>query len=138
MNESLRLLAQAAEPVWLRTLYNPFKDQHRSPLTKDPLTHGEAFLFNNPSHQSEPDPDVYRSSCYICNDPDFAQMGLPLCGPCRFCKGHVAADDSVCDDCGKNQEPDCLLCGKDSPECECHTPAPCPCRQCTDARSILQ
>ena len=89
--------------VWLRTLYNPFRNQHRSPLTKDALTHGEAYLFNNPNHQSEPEPDLYRSSCYICRDPDFAQMGLPLCYPCRFCKGHVAADNSVCDDCGKDQ-----------------------------------
>ncbi len=119
MNESLKLLAEASEPPWVRTLYNPFKNQHRSPLTNDPLTHGEAFLFNNPNHASEPDPDVFSESCYICNDPDFAQMGLPLCYPCRFCKGHVAADDSVCDACGKDQEPDCLRCGKDRPDCLC-------------------
>ena len=48
-------------------------------------------------------PTVYREGCYICEDPEFAQMGLPLCRPCEACKtGHVAADDEVCDDCGAN------------------------------------
>ena len=49
-------------------------------------------------------PTFHRKGCYICEDPEFAQMGLPLCYPCRFCKGHVAADDTVCDDCQKEQE----------------------------------
>lgn len=44
--------------------------------------------------------DVHRDSCYICRDPEFAQMGMPLCRPCPECGGHVPADDSVCDDCG--------------------------------------
>lgn len=48
-------------------------------------------------------PTVYREGCYICEDPEFAQMGLPLCFPCALCGGHVAADDSVCDDCGADQ-----------------------------------
>jgi len=43
-------------------------------------------------------PVVYSPDCYICNDPEFAQMGLPLCRKCS-CGGHIAADDSVCDDC---------------------------------------
>lgn len=42
---------------------------------------------------------VYSKRCYICKDPEFALMGLPLCYPCEKCKGHVAADDTVCDDC---------------------------------------
>lgn len=42
---------------------------------------------------------LYRKSCYICNDPEYAQMGLPLCYPCPKCGGHVPADDSVCTDC---------------------------------------
>jgi hypothetical protein len=47
---------------------------------------------------------VYRAGCYICEDPEFALMGLPLCRPCSFCKdGHVAADDCVCDGCGRDQ-----------------------------------
>lgn len=46
-------------------------------------------------------PVVYRESCYICRDPEYAQMGLPLCRLCSKCSvGHVPADDSVCDDCG--------------------------------------
>jgi hypothetical protein len=51
-------------------------------------------------------PRVYRTGCYICEDPEFAQMGLPLCRPCPECQkagrgdGHVAADDITCDVCG--------------------------------------
>lgn len=41
-----------------------------------------------------------REYCYICQDPEFSMMGLPLCIACYVCGGHVAADDSVCDDCG--------------------------------------
>lgn len=48
-------------------------------------------------------PVVYREGCYICEDPEFAQMGLPLCRECPNCKGHVAADDEFCDDCGANE-----------------------------------
>jgi hypothetical protein len=49
-------------------------------------------------------PTVYKVGCYICEDPEFSLMGLPLCYPCKSCGGHVAADDSVCDDCGKDQD----------------------------------
>lgn len=56
-------------------------------------------------------PSVYRKGCYICEDPEFAQMGLPLCRPCPNCStiagepaGHIAADDCVCDDCDYDQE----------------------------------
>lgn len=53
-------------------------------------------------------PVVYKSNCYICRDPEFAQMGLPLCRPCRKCiesgdiergDGHIPADDTVCTVC---------------------------------------
>jgi hypothetical protein len=40
---------------------------------------------------------VYNQSCYICRDPEFAQMGLPLCYPCPVCGAHTPADDVVCD-----------------------------------------
>jgi hypothetical protein len=50
-------------------------------------------------------PVVHRSGCYICEDSEYAQMGLPLCRKCQFCEGHVAADDTVCDDCGREEEP---------------------------------
>lgn len=49
---------------------------------------------------------VHRDGCYICEDDEFARMGLPLCYPCRFCGGHVPADDVMCDDCGKNTMPE--------------------------------
>lgn len=56
--------------------------------------------------------NVYDPKCYICKDPEFAQMGLPLCQPCQKCsaieiqggappsKGHIPADDTVCTVCG--------------------------------------
>lgn len=42
---------------------------------------------------------VFKAGCYICEDPEFALMGLPLCYPCAKCGGHVAADDTICSDC---------------------------------------
>jgi hypothetical protein len=45
----------------------------------------------------------YRDSCYICRDPEFSLMGLPLCRACPSCKGHIAADDNRCDDCGERE-----------------------------------
>lgn len=47
---------------------------------------------------------VHRDGCYICEDPEFSLMGLPLCYPCAACGGHVAADDTHCDGCGADQE----------------------------------
>lgn len=47
---------------------------------------------------------VYRSTCYICKDPEFALMGLPLCYPCTAvvdgveCGAHTPADDIECDE----------------------------------------
>ena len=43
-----------------------------------------------------------RAGCYICEDPEYALMGLPLCTACPKCGGHVAADDTCCDDCGRD------------------------------------
>lgn len=51
-------------------------------------------------HTTTPDDSIYREDCYICTDPEFAQMGLPLCRSCPECKvGHIAADDTACDRC---------------------------------------
>lgn len=47
-------------------------------------------------------PVVYKPGCYICEDFEFAEMGLPLCYKCPSCGGHIPADDVVCDDCGKS------------------------------------
>jgi hypothetical protein len=84
-------------------------------------------------------PVVHRDGCYICEDPEFAAMGLPLCFPCPACvrkqqvcgacggsggppgktpctgclatgvlgaMGHIAADDTTCDDCEYEHGPD--------------------------------
>lgn len=57
-------------------------------------------------------PVVFRESCYICRDPEFAQMGLPLCRKCPECVrnerglGHIAADDTRCDECGYEDGPE--------------------------------
>lgn len=66
-----------------------------------------AFALLEDDHTSTP--VVHRTTCYICEDPEFARMGLPLCRPCSECQkagrgnGHIAADDCVCDDCGFNE-----------------------------------
>jgi hypothetical protein len=41
----------------------------------------------------------HDDDCYICRDPEFALMGLPLCFACRVCGAHVAADDPTCGAC---------------------------------------
>ena len=56
------------------------------------------WLLIHPEISSEP--VVHRKGCYICEDPEFALMGLPLCQRCPQCGGHVPADDNRCDDCG--------------------------------------
>lgn len=45
----------------------------------------------------ESTPTTYNKNCYICNDSEFAQMGLPLCYECIICGAHVPADDCECD-----------------------------------------
>lgn len=52
---------------------------------------------NDPSKRSTT--TVHRDGCYICEDPEFSLMGLPLCWPCEKCGGHVPADDTRCDVC---------------------------------------
>lgn len=67
------------------------------------LTPMERALYNDDYTTST---TVYDEDCYICRDPDFARMGLPLCRECDQCKqegrglGHVAADDVICSVCG--------------------------------------
>ena len=67
-------------------------------LPQNRLTRAELFLYNNPEIFSTP--VIHRETCYICRDPDFAEMGMPLCSICTYCEGHIAADDTICDDCG--------------------------------------
>jgi len=49
---------------------------------------------------------VYNSNCYICRDPEFSLMGLPLCYPCKVCGAHVPADHTVCDKGHEQPEPE--------------------------------
>lgn len=62
------------------------------------------FMLDNPNIPRTP-VTVYLEGCYICEDDEFARMGLPLCYPCTECGGHVAADDTVCDECGYDSYP---------------------------------
>lgn len=47
---------------------------------------------------------IHKDGCYICDDHEFALMGLPLCYPCPVtedgveCGSHVPADDVMCDE----------------------------------------
>jgi hypothetical protein len=68
--------------------------------------HDPAYaLLIDPDIYSTPNLDIYRDDCYICRDPEFAMLGMPLCKPCTECKvGHVAADDTVCDRCGADAQ----------------------------------
>lgn len=45
-------------------------------------------------------PAVFQAGCYICEDSEYAQMGLPLCYACPNCDNpHVPADDGCeCED----------------------------------------
>lgn len=70
---------------------------------------------------------VHRKGCYICEDREFARMGLPLCNRCCMCSlpgwGHIPADDEQCDDCGHKLCRSCLdLPAQDEPICTCDTP----------------
>lgn len=50
-------------------------------------------------------PVIHRDGCYICEDKEFARMGLPLCKQCPQCGGHIPADDTRCDDCDFEEGP---------------------------------
>lgn len=62
-----------------------------------------AYALLQDDFTTTPVPGLFRADCYICRDPEFQLMGLPLCSPCRVCGGHVPADDTVCTDCGGDQ-----------------------------------
>lgn len=40
---------------------------------------------------------IHKDGCFICEDYEFALMGMPLCKPCVVCGAHTAADDDECD-----------------------------------------
>lgn len=90
--------------------------EHGVPITvTQPSDPASALLRGG--HRSVP--KVHSDSCYICEDPEFAAMGLPLCRPCPMCAanavlmgqqpghyGHVPADDTTCTVCGYDGEYD--------------------------------
>lgn len=88
--------------------------------------HDPAFVLLTDSFQTKP--RVHRKGCYICEDMEYARMGLPLCSPCCVCTGlgkvgHIAADDGQCDDCRHEQCHECsALPQQAAPICTCDTP----------------
>lgn len=73
-------------------------------MSREELTPFEQLLYDD-GYTSKKPAGVYDDRCYICNDPDFARMGLPLCRSCPACEregrgpGHIAADDTECTVC---------------------------------------
>jgi hypothetical protein len=74
------------------------------PLRKDDpaywmLEKGVKAMAQNPDNAwvTRPVDGIFRSNCYICIDPEFGLMGLPLCYACIECGGHVPADDVDCE-----------------------------------------
>lgn len=70
---------------------------------------------------------VHRKGCYICEDREFARMGLPLCQLCCACAaldkvGHIPGDDAECDDCGHTLCDDCMSLPAQEGICTCDTP----------------
>lgn len=71
---------------------------------------------------------VHRKGCFICEDREFARMGLPLCSPCCACRekmldGHIPADETECDDCGHELCQACSdLPAQEAEICTCDTP----------------
>lgn len=106
-----RVVWEAGGALWTEGALDP-----SVPVT---VTRSEdpASMLLRDGHRSVP--KVADRSCYICNDPEFAAMGLPLCKPCPMCAanaalqglppghyGHVPADDIQCSVCGYDGEYD--------------------------------
>lgn len=90
------LWRDASGALWTRS------EESGIPITVTQTTDPAYLLLKNPLIFSTP--VTHRRGCYICEDPEFAAMGLPLCRVCGVCGGHVAADDIVCDDCGADDQ----------------------------------
>ena len=74
-------------------------------MSKPMQPNDPAYWMLSDGFQSKPNPSIFDQACYICNDPEFALMGLPLCYPCLICGAHVPADDCVCNN-GHDQPTD--------------------------------
>lgn len=98
MNKELNRLANELDDgTWLDAQGTIWKMGKTVPIT---VTQSDDMAFLLLHDGIETTPVIYKTSCYVCEDPEFAQMGLPLCRKCPACGGHIAADDSVCDVCG--------------------------------------
>ena len=86
-------------------IYNAKNDPnlHKYPSSTVTKSDDPAYSLLMDDFTTEPIPEIYRSTCYICRDPEFAQMGLPLCRKCPKCKEHIPADDTVCSDCNYDE-----------------------------------
>lgn len=80
-------------------------DRHLAPPPNHTWPDDPAAWMLRDDFTSTPVSGLYRGDCYICRDPEFAQMGLPLCYECPLCRGHVPADDTICTDCGEDAQP---------------------------------
>lgn len=112
MNELANELTEMDEMMEAIDLHADSDGIYRDPKTKIWWRRGEFGMPvtvtqpNDPArallldgHTSTTDAPASKK-CYICNDPEFSRMGLPLCRKCPACGGHIAADDAVCDVCG--------------------------------------
>ncbi len=107
--------SDVAHETWVRAMRRHGENLEKSRWTPEYTTseHGLAITVTQPQdpayalllddHMTVPDKSIHRDDCYICEDPEFARMGLPLCHACYDCDGHVPADDIYCWDCGKDQ-----------------------------------
>lgn len=85
-----------------------------APFPHDEEHHGTVTRRDDPAHVLLTSghvsvSKVHKDGCYICEDPEFSAMGLPLCQPCPVCTeknendgGHIPADDEECDYCDYN------------------------------------
>ena len=95
------VLAGIEDPDLMSEVYNGWVQGNYTPMPSDDSAQ---FLIDMPYHST---PTIYSDSCYICNDPEFAMMGMPLCFACPECNGHIAADDPDCE-CGYSAYEDWL------------------------------
>jgi len=103
-------------PDYFFTSPTPEEQERLDNLARGALAAGNASVAANPSdpayfmlldgHQSVPVVD--DDNCYICRDPEYAAMGMPLCSPCPQC---IRERMELCPACqGTRGLPDGPLC----------------------------
>jgi hypothetical protein len=66
---------------WLGRLAAGAHAAGNASVAANPMDPAHVLLFTG--YQSVP--VVHLDGCYICEDPEFAAMGMPLCSPCPDC-----------------------------------------------------